>query len=63
MYKAMTRMHIKTLLVWLIHGQIGCGSVVFDSLFYVAPIVCRGSLFGICFVMHYLVFSLAVQSS
>ena len=63
MYKAMTRLHIKTLLVWLIHGQIGRGSVDFDSLFYVASIACRGSVYGICFVMHYLVSSLAVQSS
>ena len=31
------------------------GSVVVDSLFIVAPIVCEGILFGPCFVMQYLV--------
>ena len=32
----------------------GDGSVVIVSLFYVPPIVCWGSVFGLCFVMHYL---------
>ena len=36
----------------------GGGSVVVDSLFYEPPIVCGGSVFGLCFVMHYFVSSL-----
>ena len=31
------------------------GSAVVDSMFYVPPIVCGGSVFGLYFVMHYLV--------
>ena len=30
-------------------------ATVVDSLIIVAPIVCRGSVFGPCFVMQYLV--------
>ena len=39
------------------------GSVVDDSLFMAAPIVYRGSVFGLCFVMQYLVSFLVLQSS
>ena len=38
-------------------------SVVVDSLFYAPPIVCGGSVFGLCFVMHSLVSILVLQSS
>ena len=37
--------------------------VVVDSLFYILPIVCGGSAFGLCFIMHYLVNFLVLQSS
>ena len=37
--------------------------MVVDSLFYVPPIVCGVSVFGLCFVKHYLVSCLALQSS
>ena len=40
----------------------GCGSVVAGSLFIVTSIVCWGSLFFWCFVMHYLVSFLGLQS-
>ena len=33
-----------------------------DSLFIFAPIVCGNCIFGPCFVMHYLVSSIALQS-
>ena len=39
------------------------GSVVVDSLFNVAPIVCWGSMFCHSFVIHYLVYFLVLQSS
>ena len=39
------------------------GSVVVDSLFLVAPIVCGCSVFGPYFVMQYLVSILVLQSS
>ena len=39
------------------------GSVVVDSLFNVAPIVCLSSVFCPSFVMHYLVSFLVLQSS
>ena len=35
---------------------LGGGSGVVNSLFTVAPIVCEGSVFGPCFVIHYYVF-------
>ena len=41
----------------------GDGSVVVDSSFIVAPIVCKGSVFGPSFVMQYLVSFLVLQSS
>ena len=41
----------------------GGGSVVDDSLFIVAPIVCGGYVFGPCFVMQCLVSFLDLQSS
>ena len=41
----------------------GGGSVVVDSLFYVLLIVCGGSVFGLYFIMHYLVSFLVLQSS
>ena len=37
------------------------GSVVVDSLFIVAPIVCGGSVFGSCFVMQYFVYFLVSE--
>ena len=40
----------------------GDSSFVVDSLFYVATIVCRGSVFGHCSVMQYLVSFLILQS-
>ena len=36
-------------------------SVVVDSLFIVAPMVCGGSVFGHCLVIQYLVSFLVVQ--
>ena len=30
----------------------GGGFVVINSLVYVAPLVCEGSVFGLCFLMH-----------
>ena len=39
------------------------GSVVVDSLFIAAPIVCEGLLFGLCFDMRHLVSHLVSQSS
>ena len=33
---------------------LGGGSVVVDLFFVVAPIVCGGSVFGPCFVIHFL---------
>ena len=37
-------------------ASLACfGFVVVDSLFNVSQIVCWNSVFGICFVMHYLV--------
>ena len=50
-------------------GGLGCcsfkggGSVDVDSLFYVPPIVCGGSVFDLCFGMHYLVSFLVLQFS
>ena len=41
----------------------GGGSILVNSLFYVPPIVCGGSVLGIYFVMHYLVSFLVLQSS
>ena len=38
------------------------GSVVVESLFIDAPIVCGGTVFGPCFVMQYLVSYLVLQS-
>ena len=41
------------------YSSLGCfsfrdgGSFVVDSLFIVAAIVCRGSVFGPCFVFHF----------
>ena len=35
--------------------------VVVDSLFSVAPIVCRGSMFGSCFAILYLVSFIVLQ--
>ena len=43
--------------------KLGDGSVVVDSMFNLAPIVCWGSVFCPSFVMHYLVSFLALQSS
>ena len=40
----------------------GGGSVVADSLFIFASIVCDGSVFGSCFVMTYLASFLVLQS-
>ena len=43
------------------HGDLGCcllkgdGSVIVDSLFTVAIIVCGDSVFGPCFVIQYYV--------
>ena len=37
--------------------------VVVDLLFFVAPIVCGNPVFSPCFVMHYLVSFLVLQSS
>ena len=42
---------------------LGGGSVVVDSLFNVAPIVCWGFVFCPSFVMHYLLSFLVLQSS
>ena len=42
---------------------LGGGSVLVDSLFNVPHIVCGGSEFGPCFVRHYLVSSVVLQSS
>ena len=39
------------------------GPAVVDSLLVVAPIACGGSVFGPCFVIHYLVSVLVLQSS
>ena len=33
-----------------------------ESLFYVPPIVCGGSVFGLCFFMHYFVPFLVLPS-
>ena len=38
------------------------GSVVVDLLFYVPHIVCGGSMFGLCFGMHYFMSCLVLQS-
>ena len=35
--------------------KLGGGSVVVDSLFNIAPVLCWGSVFCSKFVMHYLV--------
>ena len=42
---------------------LGDGSVVVDSLFIIAAVVCGSSLFGLCFVLQYLVSFLVLQSS
>ena len=34
-----------------------------DSLFYITPTVCEGSVFGLCFVMHYFASFIVLQSS
>ena len=38
------------------------GSVVVDLLFYVPPIACGGSVFGLCFGKHYFMSCLVLQS-
>ena len=43
--------------------KLGGGSVVVDSFFNVAPIVCWSSVFCPSFVMHYSVSFLVLQSS
>ena len=43
--------------------KLGGGSVVVDSLFNVAPIVCWGTVLCPSSVMHYLLFFLVLQSS
>ena len=43
--------------------KLGLGSVVVDSLFNVAPIVCEDYVFCLCFVVHYLVSFLVLQSA
>ena len=50
-------------------GDLGCCpfkvfcSVVIGSLLHVPPIICGGSVFGLCFGMHYFVSFLDLQSS
>ena len=45
-------------------AYLSSGDFVFvDSLVCVPPIVCGGSVFGLCFVMHHCVSFLVLQSS
>ena len=41
----------------------GVGSFVVHKLFYEPPIVCVGSVYGLCFCMYYFVSFLVLQSS
>ena len=41
---------------------LGGDFVVNDLLFYVPSVVCGGSVFGICFGMHYFLSFLVLQS-
>ena len=41
---------------------LGGGYVVVDLSFYVPPMVCGGSMFGLSFVIHYLMSFLVLQS-
>ena len=50
-----------------IYGGLHCclfygGGDVAESLFHVPPIVCGGSVFGLCFAMHYFVSFLVLPS-
>ena len=42
--------------------SVDSGSVVADLLFYSSSIDCGGSVFGLCFAMHYIVSFLVLQS-
>ena len=45
------------------HLIVEACSVVVDLIFYVPPIVCWSSVFGLCFGIHYFEFFLVLQSS
>ena len=54
-------MHLSPLVAWAVVCSKAVGSVVVDSLFIVVIVVCRGSVFGPCFVILYSISFLVLQ--